>query len=203
MLGLPVRAPRAHKSVSPRRVSLSLERLEDRLSPSTLTMTVTYEPSRQVQLSGQLTNTSSPGNQTINFTGAVTGSTTTNAQGNYSVTLTASKLGQVAAAAANGSSNQVTATLAAGTPSIGGFTAINEGGGMWLFEGTVTGTPTVGEVVNFGGIPALENHHVSVNSNGAFSFCCMVASGQGGTATAEAVDWWDDISSVQGAYVAC
>ena len=200
MFDLLTRSPRTRKPVT-RSVSLCLERLEDRLSPTggmeMLGMNVTYVQNKQVTLAGSLSSPSGPvTNQTINFGGVVKGTATTDAQGNYSVTLTASALGQVTAASADGLSNQATYTLVGGTPVINNFTAIPEGGGLWEFSGNVTGAPAQGEVVNFGGIPALENQSRNVQPDGTFSFFVVVASGQGGVATAQAVDWWGDTSKV-------
>jgi hypothetical protein len=162
-----------------------------------VSVNVTYAANKQVILSGNLmVQSGSNANQTINLGGAVSGTATTDSQGNYSVTLTASQLGQVTAASADGLSNTATATLMNGTPSIMSFNAIAEGGGVWEFTGTVMGAPTQGEVVNLGGIPALNNESVNVNPDGSFTVFATVTSGNGGTATAQAVDWWGDTSTV-------
>jgi hypothetical protein len=161
-----------------------------------LTLAVTYDAGKQVTLSGQLTNSSGPvASETINFTGVVSGTATTNSQGLYRVTLPVSSLGNVTANSADGLSNPAQYTLVGGTPVVNNFMATSEGGGVWLFTGTVTGAPVQGEVVDFGGINALKNQHVTVNADGTFSFYATVASGQGGYASAEAVDWWGDTSN--------
>jgi hypothetical protein len=211
MFGLSIRAPRAHKPFSRRSVRPFLERLEDRLSPSTitavtenLTMNVTYQPNKQVQLAGQLTSNIGPVvGQAIDFSGAVNGTTTTGSNGYYRVTLPASQLGQVNAVSADGLSNTATATLVNGSPTISNFTATPEGGGMWLFSGTVTNAPTQGEVVHLSGITALQNAQVNVNPDGTFDYYAIVSSGQGGWADAEAVDWWGDISPIATTLVNC
>ncbi len=209
MFSLLTRSPRTRKPTS-RCVSLVLERLEDRLSPSTgggpnpppppsenVTMNVTYDPNKQVTLTGQLSGAMGGiANQTINFGGAVKGTATTDAQGNYNVTLKASQLGQVTAASADGQSNTATSMLASQAPTISSFTATCEGGGVWLFSGSVTVAPTQGEVVNLGNIPALDGKTVNVNPDGSFSVYATVSSGNGGYATAQAVDWWGDTSTV-------
>jgi hypothetical protein len=164
-----------------------------------LTMNVTYVPNKQVTLSGHLTSPNNVG-QVIQFGGVVNGTTTTNAQGNYSATLKVFQLGQATAVEANGQSNTCTATLVSQIPNIT-FTATPEGNGVWLFSGTVTGAPTQGEVVNFGGFTALAGQSTTVNADGTFSFTCTVASGQGGLATAQAVDWWGDESQIATASV--
>ena len=211
MLGLLTRSPRTRKPLAPRSTTLFLERLEDRLSPASvgapgenLTMVVTYDPNKQVTLGGQLTGQSGPiANQTINLGGVVNGTATTNSQGGYSVTLPVSKLGQVTAASADGLSNIAQSTLVGGSPVISNFDAMPEGGGLWYFSGTVTGAPTQGEVVNFSGITALQNKQVTVNPDGTFAYYCIVNSGQGGWATAEAVDWWGDTSPIVSDLVNC
>ncbi len=163
-----------------------------------LTMNVTYDPNKQVTLSGQLSGPSGAlANQTINLGGVVNGTATTDANGDYSVTLTVSQLGQVTAASADGLSNTATATLTSQAPTIMSFDATCEGGGVWEFTGTVMGAPTQGEVVNLGGIPALNGVSVNVNPNGSFTVFATVSSGNGGIATAEAVDWWGDTSAVE------
>ena len=160
-------------------------------------MNVTYVQNKQVTLTGSLSSSSGPvTNQSINFGGVVKGTATTNAQGNYSVTLKASALGQVTATSADGLSNQATSTLVGGTPKINNFTAMPEGGGLWEFSGNVTGAPAQGEVINFGGIVALDNVTRNVQPDGTFAYFTNVGTGQGGVATAEAVDWWGDTSEV-------
>ncbi len=167
-----------------------------------LSLNVTYQQNRQVILSGQLTNAAGPvANEGINFSGAVSGTTTTNSQGGYSITLTAMQLGQVNAVSADGLSNTAQYTLIGGSPTISDFEAMPEGGGLWAFSGSVSGAPTQGEVVNFGGIPALNGQSVSVNSDGSFTFYAIVS--QGGMASATAVDWWGDTSPIAKDYVNC
>jgi hypothetical protein len=155
-------------------------------------MTVTYIPNKQVTLSGHLTSSNNAG-QLIQFSGVVNGTTTTDFQGNYSATLNVSQLGQATAREANGQSNPCTAMLVSQIPNIT-FMATAQGNGVWLFSGTVAGAPTQGEVVNFGGITPLAGQSTNVNPDGTFDFYCTVASGQGGIATAQAVDWWGDTS---------
>jgi hypothetical protein len=157
-------------------------------------MTVTYEPNKQVALSGHLTSDNNVWQQ-IQFGGVVNGTAMTDANGNYSAVLMVPQLGQVTAQEANGQSNTVTANLVSQIPNIT-FTASPQGNGVWLFSGTVAGAPTQGEVVNFGGITPLAGQSTSVNADGTFSFTCVVNSGQGGCATAQAVDWWGDASAV-------
>lgn len=218
MVGLWTRSPRPRKPVAPRSVRLFLERLEDRLSPTsmlgptpppppgpeTLTMNVTYDPNKQVTLTGGLSNGSGPvANQTIYFNGAVQGTATTNAQGTYTVTLPAKSLGQVTAVSSDGLSNRATFNLASQTPTINNFDAVSLGNGYWKLTGTVSGAPYQGEVVDFGTLAAVDGQHANVNQDGSFSFYCYIPSGEGGTVSAVAVDWWGDTSDVSGAFVNC
>lgn len=223
MFGLLSRTRRTQKPVSSRFVSLSLERLEDRLSPSgltdpspmpgptappppseSITLNVTYLQNRQATFSGQLTNQSGPiANETINLTGVVNTTVTTNAQGNYSITTAVPQLGTESAASADGLSNTAQYTLVAGAPVIANFNAVAEGNGVWLFSGSVSGAPTQGEVINFGGITPLMGQSVTVNADGTFSFYATVPSGQGGLASAQAVDWWGETSATDTTFVNC
>jgi len=210
------RASRTRKPVAPRFASLFLERLEDRLSPvsivpppptpagESLTLNVTYLPNQQATFSGQLTGPSGAvANQTINLSGVVNGTATTNSQGNYSVTLAVPQLGQENAMSADGLSNIAQYTLVGGSPVISNFDAVSEGNGLWLFSGTVSGAPTQGEVINFGGINALMGQSVDVNPDGTFDFYAIVNTGQGGWASAQAVDWWGDTSATAVELVNC
>jgi|SRR5579884_542409 len=202
MFGLLTRSSRTRTPLARRTTTLCLERLEDRLSPSSIggesiCLNVTYLPGKQATFSGQLTNKSVPvPNETINLTGVVKASATTDSQGNFRITLSIPQLGTENAASADGLSNTALVTLRGGSPSISSFTAVAEGNGLWLFSGTVTGAPTQGEVVNFGGITPLQGQSTSVKSDGTFSFYAIVPSGEGGWASAQAVDWWGDTSQI-------
>lgn len=204
MWSLFARSRRAPRASSPRPVTLSLERLEDRLAPSgeMLSMFVTYDPNKQVTLTGQLANQSGPmAGQTIDLGGSVNGTATTNANGNYSVTLSVSQLGQVTAVSADGQSNTCMAMLMSAAPTITNFNATPEGGGVWLLSGNVTGQPLQGTVVNFAGIKAVDGEQETVNANGTFNLYVTVSSGNGGLVEAEAVDWWGDTSQEASEYV--
>lgn len=193
------RSGRAHGSTTPRFFRPQLEPLEDRLSPSgaeMLLMNVTYAPNKEVTLSGGLYSLGGPvANQAINFGGVVDGTTATNALGLYSVTLPVSQLGAVTAASADGLSNTVLTNLVSAVPTIARFAAISEGNGFWMLAGQVSGAPTQGEVIQFDGLAALDGQSCNVNPDGTFSYVVYVPSGQGGIATADAVDWWGDTSN--------
>lgn len=206
MFGLLTRSSRARKSVTRRTTTLCLERLEDRLTPSggpgsvgsgseIISLDVTYQQGRQAIFSGQLTDASGPvANQAINLTGVVNATAITNSQGNYSITVSVPQLGTEYAASANGLSNTAQYTLVRGDLTISSFTATAEGNGLWLLSGTVSGEPTEGGVVYFGGMPALQGQSTEVNPDGTFELYVIIPSGQGGWATAQVVDWWGDPS---------
>lgn len=206
MFGLLTRSSRIRKPLPRRSTALCLERLEDRLSPSSIGgesiyLSGTYLPGKQATFSGQLTNKSVPvPNETINLTGVVKASTTTDSQGNFRITLSIPQLGAEYAASADGQSNTALFNLQGGSPSISNFTAVAQGNGVWLFSGMVAGAPAQGEVVKFGGITPLEGQSTSVKSDGTFSFYATVPSGEGGVATAQAVDWWGDTSQIASDY---
>lgn len=199
MFSLLGRFRRSPKSVPPRSFRPQLERLEDRLSPSgfeMLSMNVTYDPNREVTLSGGLFSMSGPvANQTVNFGGVVNGTATTNASGMYSVTLPVSQLGQVTAASADGLSNTMQASLVGGAPTIDRFVAMPQNNGYWMLTGQVIGAPTQGEVVQFDGISAVAGLTCNVNADGTFSTLVLIPNGQGGDVMAGAVDWWGDASN--------
>lgn len=214
MFGLLTRSSRNRKPLARPTTTLCLERLEDRLSPSglgvpgptpeTITLNVTYLQNKRATLSGQLTNQAGPvGNQAVNLTGVYKTTVTTDAAGNYSITVTIPKLGTEYAASADGKSNTAQFTLVGGSPVINNFTAIAQDGGLWLFSGSVTGAPTQGEVVNFGGIVPLKGQSTGVKADGSFSFYAVVPSGEGGYASAQAVDWWGDTSETEVDMVNC
>lgn len=211
MFELLSRTSRTRKSVAPRFASLVLESLEDRLSPvaiapagETITLNVTYLPNQQATFSGQLTTSSGPvANQAVNLTGVVNTATTTDSQGNYSITMAVPQLGTEYATAAAGKSNTAQYTLVDGSPVISNFTAMSLGAGLWEFSGSVSGAPTQGEVVNFGGINALIGQSVNVNPDGTFDFYAIVNTGEGGWASAQAVDWWGDTSEIAATGVNC
>ena len=199
MLSLLRRFRRSPKSAPPRSFRPQLERLEDRLSPSgfeMLWMNVTYQPNREVTLSGGLFSMGGPvANQTVNLGGVVNGTATTNAMGMYSVTLPVSQLGQVTAASADGMSNTAQANLVSGIPTINPFMAMPQNNGYWMLYGQVTGAPAQGEVIQFEGIPAVAGLTCNVNADGSFVAVALIPNGQGGDVMAGAVDWWGDASN--------
>jgi hypothetical protein len=208
MFGLLTRTPRARKRPVRRTTTLFLERLEDRLTPSgtteTVTLNVIYQPNQKAVFQGTLTDQSQPNpSHTVNLTGAVNTQVACSQSGGFTITLPVSQLGTVYAASSDGHSNTAQFTLVGGSPVVGNFKAVSQGGGMWLFSGSVTGAPVQGEVVNFGGITPLDGLSTSVRTDGTFALYAMVPSGEGGWASAQAVDWWGDKSQAVIAFVNC
>src|SRR5579884_1474622 len=112
------RSSRSQAPAALRPVRLFLEALEDRNSPTAISLSVAYNANHQVTLSGQVTvdgtgyhgSTSGVSGMTIIISGAAAGTTETDGDGYYSVTLTADFLGQVNAQTADYTSNIASAT---------------------------------------------------------------------------------------------
>jgi len=138
MFGLLAPSTRKVSPLRPRSVRLSLERLESRDTPSTLTLAVSYGIGANITLSGDLTNTQTPANQTICFSGQASGMAFTNANGHFSATVQASALGDVYAQVMDGTSNMATVTLTDTAPRVFNFVGKEDGGDVWEFSGTVT-----------------------------------------------------------------
>jgi hypothetical protein len=183
MLGLLTRAP--HARFSP--VLFSVEYLEDRNAPSTLSMDVTYLPNQQVTLSGSLSGADNVANQMINIMGAAQGEATTDDSGNYSITLTASQLGAVTAQTADGASNVAQVNLVSNQVFVS-LGASCLGGGYWDIQGQVSSSNLQGVVVTFGGAASGQ---ANINPDGSFDITVYTANPQD-VVTATAVNWWGD-----------
>jgi hypothetical protein len=171
-----------------------LEVLEARDCPSgSLSMAVNYQPNHQVILYGVLSGEPNNAGQVIGFSGAASGAATTDSNGYYNVTLTASQLGQVNAVDAADPAATAQATLTSSASMMNNFIAVQDGGGYWDFKGQVTGAPTSGMVVNFGGL--IQGQHINVNPDGTFDLYMYLAPNQMGIVTAQATDWWGDTSN--------
>src|SRR5262249_23444729 len=103
MLGL--LSPRRSGRGSPRTRPLGLEVLEDRNSPSTRSLGVSYGSGKTITLSGDLTNTPTPAGQRVFIFGQALGSPTTDSNGHFSLTTQGIALGPVYAQTADGQSN--------------------------------------------------------------------------------------------------
>jgi hypothetical protein len=82
----------------------------------------------------------------------------------------------------------VPAAQAANAPTITTFTAAACPNNWWLFSGTVTDPNPVSCVIHFGGLPSLMGEVAQCDASGHFSLMIQLQPGEGGTATATAVD---------------
>ncbi len=171
----------------------SLEELEPRNCPSTISLSVgAVSPgSKQISLSGQVADTSSPGGLTVLLSGVVGGTATTDANGNFSATLTASGQGIVYAATSDGQSNIVQAAVTDPGTVIDEFWASTGSLNVFTFTGHVQGGYQ-GEVVNFSGLKDLDGQSATVDANGGFRFTTQLDGRQDdeGDAYAQATDAW-------------
>jgi hypothetical protein len=149
-----LRRPSLRPTQATRRARLSLEPLERRDAPATLTLSVTSLDGKNVNLSGTLGGVSNPSMQTISISGQAMSTTSTNSQGQYSVNVQAQGLGTVTATSQDGSGATATAALTDVTPSLtlSGHEYSNH---SWEFYGDVTypGHSLQALKITFGGTP--------------------------------------------------
>ncbi|HZY85323.1 MAG TPA: hypothetical protein VFE78_10865 [Gemmataceae bacterium] len=163
MLRLLTRSRRPALPAAPRPVRPSLEWLEARDCPSTVTLNVEYNVGKTITLYGEVTaggvagsSTPGMGNTTqllgsmssapaglpgvsVAFRGSATGSATTDANGDFTFTTQATSLGEVAAATTDGQSNTASVVLSSSAPVISNFKAYQEGtSNYWDVIGHVT-----------------------------------------------------------------
>ena len=194
MFGLSSRPRRKAPPVKQSSFRPMLEQLEDRYCPSTISLSVMEisNSNKMVELGGQVTNTPSPSDLTVQLSGEITGTVTTNSSGYFYTVLPAAGLGTVYAATTDGQSNIAQVTLTDPMPpQIDQFSYMEYPGGMFMFVGHVNGGYQ-GEVVNLGGIQDLQGKTATVDSNGDFSIVVRL-NGQmsdNGDATAQTSDVW-------------
>ncbi len=148
-----------------------LEQLEDRYCPSTISLNVMEisNSTKVVGLMGQVTNTPSPSDLTVQLGGEMSGTTTTNSNGYFWVNQPAAGLGTVTATTTDGQSNVAQVTLTdPSPPQITQFSYMEYSNGMYVFEGQVS-RGYQGEVVNLSGLTDLQGKTATVDSNGNFS----------------------------------
>jgi hypothetical protein len=176
---------------------LSLEPLEDRFCPANpgITLSIAYAANQQVTLSGTVTD-SAPANLPVQFTGVVTGNTTTNASGNFNVTLPATALGNVTATVTdldNQSANAVQAVQDT-APVITSFSYSSEGGGYYDFYGQISyQAPQLLQVTFGGNVQSLTGQTTPVAADGSFDEAVHLngTPNDNGTAIAQVLsDWW-------------
>jgi hypothetical protein len=184
-----------------RRARLGLEALESRWIPSVVTLTVSYGVVKFVTLSGSLRG-DQPGdaNQGITITGMANGTATTDANGFFSVTLLADGLGDVHAAATDGSSNIATVTLTDPAPVMNYISAIERPNDEFELKGTLKySRPFDSMPVTITGQPVTLANGITTNANSDGNFDIWVT--LNGTATdngeiwATATDAWGQVSN--------
>jgi hypothetical protein len=167
---------------------LGLERLEQRDTPTTLTLNVTYGLGRSITLSGNLGDTTNVANQMIMINGEASGQTFTDSKGHFATTLTANALGTVSAQTMDNSAS-ASVTLTDEKPVITNFSAIPEGYNIYEFKGTVTySRPFTSLVIFFGGMPVdLGGKVTAADSHGNFDLMVQLNGQQSDNGVAEAV----------------
>jgi hypothetical protein len=201
-------SPKARKAApAPRSVRPTLEALEARDCPSTISLSASYAPNKTATFSGQVTNTSSPGGLQVQLymNGYAWCWTTTDANGNYSFTKQVPCLGTVTAATADGQSNTAQLVLSDSTaPSITNFAAAEHPDHIFVLTGTVSDPNYQGMVIYFGGQPVdINGKNATVDSSGNFTLVVQLDGkpDDNGWASATAMDWWGLTSSQQWAGV--
>jgi hypothetical protein len=196
MFGLFTRAARQAAPATTRFVRPTLEALEARDCPSTITLSITgYAANKVVTAGGQVADTPNPGGLTVNLTlgGQAWCSTTTDANGNWSISATASSLGQITAATGDGQSNTASAMLTdSQRPVIDAFDCVSEGNQWVLFTGHVTDANYQGMVIQFNGIHTMDGQSTTVDSKGNFAFLAHLdgKADDIGVLNGQAVDWY-------------
>jgi hypothetical protein len=195
----PFRRPRhqSQHAARPRRVSLTLEALEDRYCPATPAapqITLTAQPlnsGRLVELAGTVTD-SDPATVTITFSGVVSASTTANASGSFDCAAQASGLGTVSAVGADTlglTSNTAQATITSAAPTL--TLAIAYGAQRTItLSGQVTDAQAGACTVQFTGVAT---GSTTTNADGTYRL--TVSASQLGTVQAVAQDPWGQKSA--------
>jgi hypothetical protein len=186
---------KATPSSTARQARPTLEALEDRYSPSSLTANITYGANQNVTITGQLTGAPSNAGQAIGVSGTLCGQTTTDVNGNYSITIKAQALGNFTVVAANPQTMQMdaqtTGTLVDNGPVISNFSE-QENGQEVTFQGKVTDNWNLqGWGVSFGGAPVMRGQTTTVQADGTFTLVVDIPPGTASfTATAVTTDVW-------------
>lgn len=188
--GRPKAAPATARFVRP-----CLEGLEDRLTPTSLSLNYQIMQQNGAQFMGQLSGGTNVANQKVTITGpgGFTTTATTDNNGFYHF-MAATKLGNYVASVSDPTVSQATVSINPPAPTITDFVCIALGGGMEELKGVVTGTPDpMGMTITFGGV--LPNTDTAtVGAGGTFDVTFMVG-GLHGPVTAQTVDWWNQSSN--------
>jgi hypothetical protein len=197
MFGLFIRPARKTAPATTRFVRPTLESLEARDCPSTLSLSITgYAANKTVTAAGQVGNTPNPGGLTVqlNLNGQAWCSTTTDANGNWSISAPAPALGTITAETTDGQSNTAQAVLTASQrPVVSNLTFVDDGNRWFVFSGHVNDDNYQGEVVQFSGtVKSLFGRTVPVDSAGNFRILVQLDGkpDDAGTLFAQAVDWY-------------
>jgi hypothetical protein len=157
----------------------------------TLTLACNQQANRQVRVFGTVRDVI-PANETVTFSGVISGSTTTDANGNFAFAAPASALGNISATATN--SNNVTSSsaqtqLTNAAPGISNFWA-SVTGTTWTMTGQVTDEWAMGLTVNvsFPGLTA--PLQATVGADDCFSVSTITSGSPSGMASAQTTDWW-------------
>jgi len=181
MIGLLTRSRRPARPAPRRPVVPSLEWLESRDCPSTLTLNVSYGSGKTITLSGDVSGGScSPslggglGVTNVVFRGSALGVTPVDGTGHFSYTTQALSLGEVDAVTSDGQSNTASVILSTSAPVVSNFKAVQEGNtNYWDISGHVTdGNFSAADLtVHITGAPA------TVDNNGAGRYAMVDSSG--------------------------
>jgi hypothetical protein len=200
MFGLFTRPARKTAPATTRFVRPTLESLEARDCPSTISSAISlsitgYAANKTVTAGGKVTNTPTPGGLTVqlNLGGQAWCSTTTDANGNWSISAPAPSLGTITATTTDGQSNTAQAALAAQAPVLAVLNFVAQGNHWVTISGHVNDNNYQGEVVQFSGyVHTLNGQTAPVNSNGDFSLLAQLDGKPDdvGTLFAKAVDWY-------------
>jgi hypothetical protein len=197
MFGSFKRASQKPARSTSRYVRPTLESLEARDCPSTLTLQITsLAQNKMVTVGGQLTNDPNPSSKTVQLylSNVPWCYTTPDANGNYRITMAAGTLGTITAETTDGLSNIASAVLAdSQTPTVDSFYWIAETGHWFTFYGHVRDDNVQGEIVQFGGMPKdLQGKTAAVDANGNFQFSIQFDGlpDDNGLPGVRAVDWW-------------
>jgi hypothetical protein len=166
----------------------------------TVALALTYGSQRTVTLSGNVADLDA-GSLSVNFTGVVTGSVNVKSDGTFTLTTSATGLGTIQASTTDlwgqlSNSNQV--IVASPPPVITSFTATLSGTNEWILTGTVSDPSAAGLQVKLGGA---YGGSATVGTDGTFSVTVQLAPGLMGDVTAQATDWWGQLSNVATATV--
>jgi hypothetical protein len=185
--------PRSRSGFCGSRFRPTLERLEDRDCPTSMSLSISQSGAKGVVLSGQVTNPNPGAGVIIQFSGsAYHGQAVTGADGSFSVSGQADNLGTIYAAAMEDGSTLATAQVqvTSQAPSIANFQAVRGVNNYYTFSGQVNDEYPPGLVVTFGGLQQLIGQTATVWTNNCFSITVQLCQGETATVSAQVTDWW-------------